>query len=139
MVDGGYRCADRCDAAEAEAQEARSLQAASVGGNFKVSNYPISSKLLLPLALFFGLGGVAVPFSAAEGDIWQFLFGLSGDNMAYDFISAPISRRVDFGIALCNLGVCLNEQDWRCGFENNDDTSKVQIVSSAWSIKFRLG
>jgi hypothetical protein len=68
----------------------------------------------------------------AHADVWQFLFGLSGDNTAYDFMSAPDSRGVAFVMKLCDSGVCLYESDWTCGFENNDDESKVEYCF--WSL-----
>ena len=61
----------------------------------------------------------------ARADVWQFLFGLSGDNTAYDFMSAPIKREVEWETEMCNDGEFLNRIDWICGFENNDDVDKV--------------
>ena len=62
----------------------------------------------------------------AHSGVWQFLFGLSGDNTTYDFMAAPDSRSVAFIMKLCDGGVCLNELDWKCGFENNEDDNKVE-------------
>lgn len=71
-----------------------------------------------------------------HADVWQSLFGLSGDNTAYDFLSAPESRSAAFVMRLCDGGVCLNESDWRCGFENNDDGGKVE--DCFWSLLRRV-
>jgi hypothetical protein len=84
---------------------------------------PTSAIRTAALAL---LGACALDLECAHADVWQFLFGLNGENTAYDYLSAPISRAVEFEMTMCNGGVCLNETDWRCGFTNNVDLTKVQ-------------
>jgi hypothetical protein len=90
------------------------------------------------------IGALALSSARAQADVGQFLFGLSGDNIAYNFMSAPVSRRVEFEMNLCNSGACLNESDWKCGFENNDDLAKVgdrfssSVVKAAPWVKLDL-
>jgi hypothetical protein len=50
-------------------------------------------QLILTMLVFFNTEG-------AKADLWQFIFGLSGDNTAYDFMSAPISREVEWEMSM---------------------------------------
>lgn len=63
-------------------------------------------------------------FEAVAG-MKEFLFGLDGDNTAYDYMTAPNDRAVSFLMDLCKGGTCLNKRDWYCGFDNNADQRKV--------------
>jgi hypothetical protein len=63
---------------------------------------------------------------AARADLSQYLFGLSGDNTAYDYMAAPVDRAVKWLMTMCNNGECLRDVDWHCGFDNNDDLEKVE-------------
>jgi len=77
------------------------------------------------LAVFATVMAVGAPAESVRADLWQFIFGLSGDNTAYDYMSAPISRAVNWEMHTCDAGECLYRSDWLCGFENNDDENKV--------------
>jgi hypothetical protein len=64
--------------------------------------------------------------TAARADLSQYLFGLTGDNTAYDYMTAPIDQAVKWLMRVCSNGECLRDVDWDCGFENNDDIEKVE-------------
>ena len=47
------------------------------------------------------------------------LAGLSGDDTAYDLLSANLEKYLQFYAHKCDDGVCLTHEDWACGFTIN--------------------
>jgi hypothetical protein len=84
---------------------------------------------------FFIMGLLALVNDRAHADLWQFVFGLSGSNTAYDYMVAPTPRAVQWILHMRNSGECLNYQDWQCRFENNDDLEKVRECFSSLVVR----
>ena len=47
---------------------------------------------------------------------------LTGKSTVYDYMTASVNRRIEWGNTMCNNGVCLTEKDWKCGFWPEDHT-----------------
>jgi hypothetical protein len=67
------------------------------------------------LAILLVIGEALLDWPVTTTTYWKF-FGLSGDNTAYDYLSASKRKRQEFAYRKCNDGVCLSDSDWDCGF-----------------------
>ena len=59
---------------------------------------------ILVIVIIGALGVGGRPHGHAQAGLREFLFGLNGDNTAYDFMSAPIKRQVDWEMTMCHDG-----------------------------------
>src|SRR5690348_16583093 len=85
-------------------------------------------RLMLSAILIIGafVSTFTIGNNTSQADLWQYIFGLSGSNTEYDYMSAPISQQVYWDMHMCDNGNCLYERDWYCGFTNNDDDKKFE-------------
>ena len=62
---------------------------------------------------------------------WSFA-GLTGNDTAYDYLSANVDKQVQFQGVMCNDGVCLTHADWACGFTIDSLSSEYSEQYDDW-------